>query len=76
MDRLSDLHQAKTGNMRRATERMHPQDPAPWIQRKPLVESAIALIPSIAHVIIQGIKANTTHRDWSLSLQPEPSLRS
>ena len=76
MVRLSDLHQAEAGHMRRATERMHPQDPAPWIQRKPLVESAIALIPSIAHVIIQGIKANTTHRDWSLSLQPEPSLRS
>jgi hypothetical protein len=29
MVRLSDLHQAEDDHMRRATERMHPQDPAP-----------------------------------------------
>ena len=29
MVRLSDLYQAEAGHMRRATERMHPQDPAP-----------------------------------------------
>ena len=29
MVRLSDLHQAEADHMRRATERMHPQDPAP-----------------------------------------------
>ncbi|HAK53378.1 MAG TPA: selenoprotein B glycine/betaine/sarcosine/D-proline reductase [Gammaproteobacteria bacterium] len=44
MVRLSDLHEAEAAHMMHVTEGMHPQDPAPWIQPKPLAESTVAIV--------------------------------